>query len=442
MLAEVRRASAAPLERCYMNVEMRTGTAKDSDQILEAMCKAFHHDESSSRYATLKALAKNDAESFQVLAAHGRVIAVVRVCAQNLRTGLGAVVKGDVGHVSVHPDFQGKGHGSALMRHCVKWMRENGFDISRLGGLARFYSRFGWERFPRRYVDFVIKEVKAGASILSPQEVYRLPDDYPGELRPYDDARDRLGRWEVSELFNGNRPGSLVVARPKTPAARKSQTEPNPLQMVYERDGRILGFVSATEYPEDVTPFEAKITIGDFAYDLDVPLAAELLLKHILLTAYERQVLRVSARIPFDPRVISAIRDAGISADLKELHSSVASNMIQVINLASTFEHLRPDLEARLASGAFRDWDGEFIFAVGGRQEAVLQATHGAVYVTQEALSDARLDLSHADLVALIFGIRSFEELPAAHSFDLDPQERGVLCALFPRQAAASGPWG
>ena len=103
-------------------------------------------------------------------------------------------MKADVGHVSVHPDYQGQGFGSALMRHCVKWLRHAGYDIARLGGLVRFYSRFGWERLPRRYFEFPIREVKAGAQTLAPQKVLRLPEGYPGEIRPYNDGRDRLGR--------------------------------------------------------------------------------------------------------------------------------------------------------------------------------------------------------------------------------------------------------
>lgn len=425
-----------------MHAEARTGTGDDVGQILEVMCRAFRLDEASSRYASLKAMAGSDAASFQVLAANGRVVGVARIWKQTLRTGIGAVVKGDVGQVSVHPDYQGRGHGSALMRHCVKWMRENGIDISRLGGLARFYSRFGWEQFPRRYMEFMVKEVKAGASVLTPEEVYRLPQDYPGKLRPYDDSRDRLGRWEVAERFNMHRPGSVVASLPSTQPKGDVRAKPNPLHVVYERDDRVLGFLSATEYPEEVSQFEARITIGDFAYDLDVPLAAELLLKHILLEAHERGVVRVSARIPFDERVIATIRDAGLSVELKELHASAASNMVQVVNLASTFEHWRPDLEARLASGPFQDWDGEFALVVGGRQEAVLRITHGAVNVVQETLPDALLSLSHADLVGMLFGIRSFGELPAASHAGLDAQELAVLGGLFPRMPAASGPWG
>ena len=424
-----------------MNVDMRTGTRKDSPQILEVMCRAFNRDESSPRYPSLKAMAERAPDHYQVLTVDGRVAAVVHIARHVLRVGRSTVVKGDVGHVSVHPDFQGQGYGSGLMRHCVEWMRAKGYDISRLGGFARFYARFGWEHFPRRYYEFIIDEVKAGARRLSPDEVYQMPDRYPGEVRPFDETKDNLARWEVGERFNHNRSGSLVVARPARPSGKPSKAAANPLHVVYEREGRLLGYVSANEYPEEVSPFEAKITISDFAYDMDEPLAAGLLVKRILLTAHERGVSRVTARIPFDPRVVAAIRDAGINVSLRELHSSLASNMIQVIGLASTLDHVRPELEARLASGAFSDWRGEVTLSVR-EQQAVIRAAGGRISTREGEGRGARIVLGHADMVSLLFGVRAFDELMAASDAGLEPAERGVMCTLFPRQFAASGPWG
>lgn len=425
-----------------MDAVARTGTPEDSDHILEVMSRAFKHDESSPRYLTLKALASHNADRYQVLALDGRVIAVAHIGLDRLRVGRAHVVKGDVGHVSVHPDLQGQGYGSALMRHCVNWMAENGCDISRLGGFAGFYAKFGWEPFPRRYVEFRIQDVKAGPRVLSPDKLFALPGDYPGVLRPYDDHVDRLERWQVYERFNANRSGALVQDRPAEPSGKPGKpAEDNPLRVVYERDGRMRGYAFALWRDEENSAFEAQVTIGDMAYDTDEPMALNLLLRHILLEAHARGATRITARIPFDAGIVADLRRAEINADFRELHASVASNMIRVVNLSSTLARTRTAFVARLGGGSLGDWRGALTFVVG-EEQVTWRIDRADIESVGGPGDGVRVELGHAEFVALLLGVRSFGETLASHERRLGPVERGVLSVLFPRQPAASGPWG
>ncbi|MBM4084645.1 MAG: GNAT family N-acetyltransferase [Planctomycetes bacterium] len=420
----------------------RAGTPEDSAAILDVMSKAFRFDESHAKWPTCRQMAYEEPHTFRVVESSGRVVSVARIHREELRVGRCAVVKGDVGHVSTHPDFQGRGFGSRLMRDSVRWMRENGYDISRLGGLVKFYSRFGWSPFPRRYVEFLITDVKAGASTLSPTEALRPLKDFRGVVRPFDAASDQT--YELRYRFNENRTGAYFL-KPPAPFSRRSAPRipsgSDPLRLVCERDDKLLGYVFGHEYPHEVSPFEAKITIGDAAFDLDEPQAVEALLKRILLTAYERGVQRVTARLPFDPTLCAIMTRSGIGFTLQELHSAVASNMIQTINLHSLFSRMAGELEARLTACGVARWTDGLVVAAN-EQTVLLDWQDGRLAVRNATEARDAVALDQAVLLSLVFGIRSFEEVAPLLRHPLPPARRMALSVMFPRQPTASGPWG
>ena len=120
----------------------RSGVADDTEAIFEVMVRAFNVEENSDRWHSWHKLAVRDAERFRVLEVEGKVVGVAIINPERLYVGSCEIVKADVGEVSVLPEFQGKGYGSALMRDVVHWMHDNDCDTSRLGGSTIFYRRF------------------------------------------------------------------------------------------------------------------------------------------------------------------------------------------------------------------------------------------------------------------------------------------------------------
>ena len=53
-----------------------------------------------------------------------------------------------LGPISVLPEFQGRGTGSALMEKALGWLRENGAAGCVLAGNPQFYERFGFRTDP------------------------------------------------------------------------------------------------------------------------------------------------------------------------------------------------------------------------------------------------------------------------------------------------------
>jgi predicted N-acetyltransferase YhbS len=411
----------------------RSGVADDTEAIFEVMVRAFNVDENSDRWHSWHKLAVRDAQRFRVLEVEGKVVGVAIIKPERLCVGSCEIVKADVGEVSVLPEFQGKGYGSALMRDVVQWMRDDDCDISRLGGSAIFYRRFGYVPFPRRSVVFPIEPVHAGADIVSVEEIFRPPEGLPGKVRPYDASRDAVRKDELHHVFNKGRSGSIVRDFDPNAKLPNRPSSPNPLRIVYEADGIVEGYLFAGDDGR---------SIGDVAFDPSCPDAFVGLMKQILHVAAERGVNSSSSCLPFDAAVLPILTGANIAFTLIERQGGRASNMIQIVHLASLLSKITPDLESRLRSSSVADWRGEI--EIGFENQRVgLRVANGAV-TTDVPVGDGvfRMQTDQAALMKLLLGILSFEEAPIFDRGSLHPSTAAVLSAWFPRQLTASGPWG
>ncbi|MAF11475.1 hypothetical protein CMK11_13580 [Candidatus Poribacteria bacterium] len=411
----------------------RSGVADDTEAIFEVMVRAFHVEENSDRWHSWHKLAVRDAERFRVLEVEGRVVGVAIIKSERLCVGSCEIVKADVGEVSVLPQYQGKGYGSALMRDVVQWMRDSDCDMSRLGGSAIFYRRFGYVPFPRRSVVFPIEPVRAGANIMPVQEVFRPPEGLPGKVRPYDASRDAVRKDELYQLFHKGRSGSIV--RDPDPNAKlpSRPSSPNPLRIVYEADGIVEGYLDAGD--------DAR-SIGGVAFNPSCPDAFVGLMTQILHVAAERGANLVSSCLPFDAAVLPILTGANIAFTLIERQGGRASNMIQIVHLASLLSKITPELELRLRSSSAADWRGEIEIGFEG-QRVGLRVGNGSVS-TNVPLGDGafRMQTDQRTLMKLLLGILSFEEAPTLDRESIHPSAAAVLSAWFPRRHTASGPWG
>ena len=404
---------------------LRWGAETDEDAIRDVIRAAFGRD-----------VWHGSPERFRVLERDGRIVSVARISPVELQVGKCSFVKGDVGEVSTHPEYQGRGLGSALMQDVVGALREGGCHVSRLGGLLGFYSRFGWAPFPRRYIDFPLRETKAGADTLRPDEFLALPDDFPGTVRPFDPVSDHDARVRLYKRFNRRRTGAEVRRFGPAPAERPAEL--NPLHCVCEMGGEVRAYAFATEYPEQVSEFEAKVTIHEVAYDFDEPRALEGILRHLLVEAYRRGARRATARLPFDERVFAAMTNAGIGYQAFEIRSAPAGNMMQIIDLRGLLERIVPELESRLAASPCREWRGRLAMEV--RNERVALCADGGGLTVEDARNpDPLIRLGQYEMLSMVLGLTSVAQLLSPDATDIPHQ---VLDALFPAQPTASGPWG
>lgn len=447
-----------------MSYQLRRATPADSQGIFETQVDAFGIEEGSIRWERARASAFGHPEEHIVMIEEdtGRVVGLVHIGDEWIQVGRCAVLKGDVGHVSIRSELHGQGLGTRMMQWTVQWMRDNGYHLSRLGGLMHFYSRFGYEPFPRRFVEIDLQSVHGGGRQILGSEIYGDPGQWPGAVRPYDEAHDFAARVRLRYDFYYGRSGSPQVAREATPPERPAPSDPDALRWVYERDGEVRGYLFAVESPLEARGDETVFSIAEFAYDQAWPDAPGALMRKLMACAAEREPARVTSRLPFDEMLAEAVQLAGVSFERRELHQAVAGNMILVLNLAATLRQVSPELSDRLANSLVADWEGTVEIAIPSRgacpgdqvtsrrggeglpgETCRLLISNGAVSVIEcSEPADLSLKMTQTQFVKALFGITALTELEPARMMKLSSRERYLLDTLFPRTQTGSGPWG
>lgn len=417
---------------------IRSARVIDADAIANVLAAAFG---GAHRAMALRSV-RDAPDQWRVLEEDGRIVSACRLLIYRVRVGRAEINQGDLGMVCTDPDFQGRGLASELMRDMIEHMRERGCQFGRLGGLVRFYSRFGWVPFPRRYVEFPVESAKAGASMLQPSEYLRLPEEFGARILPYHPVEHHKARASLYDALNHNRTGSAAVVWGEPPKPGTAQADTTGLRFVCEIDGKIVGYLFAFERAADHTAFEAKVQLSEFAYDMARPEALGALLSHLLCEAHARGAERVTARMPFDAGVERAMSDGGVPFKWVELHSAPASNMITIVDLVGLLRRIVPELEARLSASLVADWRGELAICLPDERSATLEIRDGSVSVWDWVPGELRVDLSQATLLSLVLGLKGFDECARVRS-ERDTQLPTEVCrALFPRQPTASGVWG
>jgi GNAT superfamily N-acetyltransferase len=116
----------------------------------------------------------------------GRLVATAQIFDRRIRLNGRAVAAGALGSVFTHPDYRGRGVGSALISLALATMEREGFEVSLLfSDRLDFYGRFGWRSVPR-----VI-------SIVSPSP-YPAPSS-TATFRRFEREQDLA---EVSQIFD------------------------------------------------------------------------------------------------------------------------------------------------------------------------------------------------------------------------------------------------
>lgn len=417
-------------------IEVRAASVKDIDAIITVLDKAFKRNISEVReiYDKKYEEIEKNIDQWLVLEVEGNIIGTVRIHKHWMKIGKSNILKGDVGDVAILPEHQGKGYGHKLMEEAVKWMKENNFDISRLGGLCRFYKRFGYIRFPRRYIEIEIgRKARAGASFVEEGE---LPIDEE-MLKKIDIFRetDRDACIKLREEFYSRYNGVLI----------DEDFGVSQIFYVFREGNEILGYIGGVKYEEEFSEFEAKITIYNLAYKWNKPYVLQTLLKYINNFAYKNGINRITLRIPFDPEIIELLLEIPFRFKAIETYGGATANMLQIINIMSLFNRLVPELEERLRKQGLSSYS-KVIKISTEKDIVILDINKGKIKILKDKKADTELKIKEFYLLHLILGLLSFSEveevLKEKEKIKIIPEERNLLNVLFPRFLVFSGIWG
>ena len=340
--------------------------------------------------------------------------------------------------MAVAPELQGRGYGTRLMQALVPHMREQGFHLSRLGGLMAFYSRFGYEPFLRRYVQIPVQPILSELKGQRWGDLLMIPDDLSHNVHFYDPSRHQAGVYRLRRESEAGRSGQLAV--PDTPPP-PSTAGPNlsALEWTYEQDGVVRGYLRGSFDLVNAGDAAPAFGLGELLYDHACPEAAGVLVKTLMWRAAHIAPTRIHCRLPYDERLFRALTDAGIAYEVVEMRQSLDGNMMRVVGLRETLEAVTPELGARLRQAGLPLWKGAVSLRLPGEQ-AALEIGEGEVRLA-EVSPATEVRCSQADFIRFLLGIVGFGEHPWL-SAELTPAQRLTLGVLFPRLPCASGPWG
>jgi predicted N-acetyltransferase YhbS len=115
-------------------------------EIYDMVDKAFKGAELPSKIIKVTTIedANFQKEDLRVVKVDGKIVSAMMIIRRPLRIGT-AIVKGAiVAPVATHPDYQGKGYCSNVMRDAVQYMKAQGFDITILWGIPWLYPHYGY----------------------------------------------------------------------------------------------------------------------------------------------------------------------------------------------------------------------------------------------------------------------------------------------------------
>jgi len=213
--------------------------------------------------------------------------------------------------------------------------------------------------------------------------------------------------------------------------------------IVFEEDGEAAGFIRGYEFGEDVSEFEAPLTLCEVEYMPEKPYVLQSLIAYALNHALDKGIDRVTARMPFDQRIIDVLAQMPLRFQLIETYGGASSNMLQIISLKSLFGKLIPELESRLKASALCNFHCSLEIGIG-KAQVLIKSAGGKLTVPETGNSGTRLVLSEGHMLNLVLGLSSVAEIKHIISGieKLSPAELDFLNILFPRKLVFSGNWG
>lgn len=417
---------------------VRKAKKEDVCEIVSILAKAFHRNDwepGGAKYNEKISEVLKHINEYLVLEENKKIIGTCHIRKDKLKIGKAVIIKGDVGYVSILPEYQGRGYGSKLMKEAVLWMKKKKYDISRLGGLIDFYKRFGYIRFPRRWIEFTIgQKVPAGASFIEENEI-PIEDKFVKSIRPFDPKKDTISYIKLVKKFQSRYNGSLITGKSKNVSI-------NPIFFVFVEKGKVVGYLSGCRYEKSVSGIGAECEIYDIGYEREKPYVLQSLIKYINNFAFKEGISRMTARLPFDPEIIKLLTEIPIRFQVIENYGGKAGNMIQIINIQSLFQRLSPELEDRLKNSVNISYKGVLEIKIE-KDSVQLEIDKGHIKVVEGKKPSISIEIPEFYLIQLILGLLSFEEIrDLFYKEKLTSHEVALLNTLFPRRLVYSGYWG
>ena len=338
---------------------------------------------------------------------------------RQMRIGCAQVRMAGIGAVWTDPKCRKQGHMRATMDYLVRFMRDEGFDVSLLFGITDFYPRWGYATMIPEH-RLVIPATVRATSKLKVRAFRR--GDMPAILGIYN-------------ALNALRTGSIV--RPPFPEDGFPKGvhwfSKAGLTVVEDEDGAVVGYVAydtaeARDEDQPRKPIRDRVDVAEVG--ASDPRAYDAILKHLGVLAARGGAEHITAWVPVDDPFALHCRSYGAEHRVSTRPDGDA--MLCIVNLPQFLAKLEPELSRRVAG---RGLSGSLRIRTD-RGAANLKVSNAGVRVVKRlADPDATFALEQWKLLQLIFGYRTLVDVLS------DPREAAFPPGETPARRVEVEPW-
>ncbi|MEE2708442.1 MAG: GNAT family N-acetyltransferase [Gemmatimonadota bacterium] len=395
--------------------EVRLADGSELERVIDVMAAAFSETAGYDRRADFERRVASDPDGDfvenRVLVVDGTIVSALRIYDRMVRIGHSLVRCAGVGDVATAPEYQGHGHGSRLLRSTVRSLANQEFDLAWLTGRPEFYNRFGWHTCNGRFFELIR---------VAPAEI----TDPPCTISPVElsDAYDEVRG--IYDRYNETRPCTVDRSPEYWAWLRRYRTSwqnDRSLLLGAHREDRLVGYLLLDQDTTEWRILEVACLPPD-----NGEVAA--LIATAGRMAIEANVRRYRGVVPYDETSLMHLEQAGVSARLLNDVPVFGNVMIQILNLKLFLQKIVPELESKLRQA----WQGSIAFTTERGDRAVLIVQGNRIGVGEVPVADVEILLSSEDLVHMLLGNRSFQEIRRISPMTLPNQTVSLLAMLFP----------
>ena len=396
-------------------MEIRGIRESELVEMINLQCRVFRPDghERYSQYVHTDPSYRYDQS--RVVVVDGQIVSTLRVWEREMRIGSIAVPMGGIGGVGTHPDHQGAGYATALMKDTVAYMRTVGYDVGVLFSAipCAFYRKLGWASVPL-----------AGFRVTRRQTVELGETEW--HVEPFDEGRDLEPAIALYDIYNAQQSGSLVRTRSywESGPARLRDILPTVVARHGDRLGGYLNF-----------QIDGKsVNILEVAHDRRQPHALTALVRYLLQVCEREGVADIYGDIPHRHPIANLLVE-GTAGDTFLIGNSAM--MLYPVNLLSLFQRLLPELQTRLDATNQKFAPVSICFIVNEQEAGLRLHDDGTLQTFDSDEGAIRLTLPGHLFWRVLLGESSWSQLePTTHQggIALETEIAALLSILFPQR--------
>ena len=396
-------------------MEIRGVREPELAEMIELQCRVFRPDGQERYQQYVRTDPSYRYDQSRVVVVNGEIVSTLRVWEREMRIGAIPVPMGGIGGVGTHPEHQGIGYATALMKDTITYMRTVGYDVGVLFSAipCAFYRKLGWASVPL-----------GGFRVTRRRNIGLEETEW--RVEPFNEGRDLEASITLYDNHNAQQSGSLVRVRSywESGPARLREILPT---IVARRENNLGGYLN-------FQVGEKSVNILEVAYDRTHPQALTALVGNLLQVCEREGVKELHGNIPHRHPLVDLLVE-GTAGDT--FLTGDSTMMLYPVNLPSLFQRLLPELQARLAAANQTFAPISICFAVNDQEAGLRLLDDGTLQTFDSDEGAIRLALPRHLFWRALLGESSWTQLePTLHQqgIAVETEIASLLSILFPQQ--------